>query len=775
MSRSLALLPAFAAAALSFVSGHLHAQSNPPDREALASVPITYVGSNGRIGLGIDREGDFTGDFLGVFGDDGRQAWLAEGWYGQGGAAGLKLGRHWLWGGRTAQDAIDSPDQLTVAKAFVAVDRNAMGDRKASLGFGFERERWFGHAYLSQGLTDERLVDSRSVSETTTLTGTTAAGRPFTQQRTVTTLTRAFEQAYEHGVGARFGRYFEDAALRLQGGLDREWGDYSSHQNTLSLGVEKFLPGSGHSFALSVEGLRRSGDFVQDRSDSRAWLLWRYDFGGAGAWRPVQPMREVEHVVDVQVPGEPVLVRNEVGMEAAAFFRLDRFSLLADDEAELARLVEAIGSDRRVSRVQIVGHTCDLGPQAYNQGLSERRARAVADFLIARGVDAGELDVRGEGELKPRFANDSEEDRSRNRRVDVSFLTVEERTEPGAPRTEQRVEWRQEAVPVPAAWIERALRNPAAHKRTVDVYRFETVEQSEQLGEQQLINRPPLAVDDTATVPAGASGFAVPVLANDSDPDGDALSLVSVTQAANGSVEIAGSELRYTPRADFAGEDSFSYTVSDGEFTASAQVRITVAAPPVARPDQASTTFGAPVMVDLLANDSDPAGLALSLVAVSEPARGSVEFSADGRVHYTPGGGADAYTEVLEYRIRNARGTEAGSTLTISVAPALPPIAVADEATTVGTQPVRIDVLANDSDPQGLVITIDSLGTPFRGTATIEDGQVRYQPAPNWCGTDRFIYTIRNAAGLTAFSTVTVRRVSAPADAGADAKNCPID
>ncbi|MCG6116812.1 MAG: Ig-like domain-containing protein [Aquimonas sp.] len=775
MSRSRGMLPALVAAALSLACGLLHAQPAGTERESVNTVPITYVGSNGRIGLGLDRDGDFTGDFLAVFGDDGRQAWLAEGWYGQGGAAGLKLGRHWLWGGRSAQDAIDSPDQLTVSKAFLAVDRNVMGDRKASLGFGFERERWFGHAYLSQGLTDERLVDTRSVAATSTLTGTTPAGRPFTQQRTVTTVTRAFEQAYDHGVGARFGRYFEDAALRLQGGLDREWGDYSSHQNTLSLGVEKFIPGSGHSFALNLEGLRRAGDFVQDRSDSRAWLLWRYDFSGAGAWREVQPMREIEQVIEVQVPGEPVLVRNEVGMEAAAFFRLDRFSLLANDEAELARLVQAIASDTRVSRVEIVGHTCDLGREAYNQGLSERRARAVAEFLIARGVDAAELDVRGEGELKPRFANDGEDNRARNRRVDVSFLSVEERSEQGPPRTEQRVEWRREAVPVPAAWIERALRNPAAHKRTVDVYRFETVEQSEQLGPQQLINRPPLAVDDVVEVPAGAVAFPIAVLANDSDPDGDALAIVSITPPANGSAEIAGSRVLYTPRAGFAGTDSFGYTVSDGEFSASAQVRITVAAPPVAQPDQASTVFGVPVSVNLLANDSDPAGLALSLVSVSEPVRGSVEFSADGSVRYTPGGGAEGYTEVLEYRIRNARGAEAGSTLTILVAAALPPVAVPDEATTVGIQPVLIDVLANDFDPQGLAISIDSVGTPFRGRATIEDGRVRYQPDDNWCGTDRFVYTIRNAAGLTASSTVLVRRVSAAGAGSAEAKSCPID
>ncbi|MFN7782067.1 MAG: Ig-like domain-containing protein [Lysobacterales bacterium] len=854
------------AALLTFATGFAQAQTAPPPAEGV--VPITYVGSNGRIGLGVNDDGDVNAEFLGFFAHRGHATGMVEGWYGQGGAGGVKLGYHWLWGGRTLDQVIADPTGASVAKVFAAIDRNVMGDRKASLGFGWERETWFGDLYVSAGLTDERLVDTRSVVNVSTLTGTTAAGRPFTQQRTLTTITRAFEQAYDQGVGARFGRFFEDAQLRLQAGFDREWGDFSSHQNTFSLGVEKFIPGTGHSIGVSLEALRRAGDFVLDRSDTRGLLSWRYDFGGAQAYRAVEPYRDVEVVTEVEVTGEPQLVRNEVGMDAATYFKLDRFSLQDADASQLDALLAALKSDSRVSRIRIVGHTCDLGREAYNQGLSERRARAVAEFFAGHGVSIEEMDIRGEGEAAPRFANDSEANRAKNRRVDVSFLSVEERTVPGAVRKEQRSEWKREPVEAAPAWIERALRNPAAHKRAVDVYRFEEVQQTEQLGPQVLVNRAPLAANDSATVDRNASAVSIAVLGNDSDPDGDTLTITATTAPANGTATISGRNVLYTPRAGFVGSDSFTYTISDGALTATATVSVTVrAAPPVANPDTASTVRGTPVSFNVLSNDSDPAGEALSLVAVGTPSNGSASFNAAGVVTYTPAAGfvgsdtfsyrarnasgvevegritvtvtavppralsdvattpyntpitvnvlandtdpsGDTLTLVavtgvsngtasftpsgsvtfrpaaeffggvvtLGYRIRNSAGGEDTASLVITVSPPVGPIAVADEALTPGVTPVEIDVLANDSDPQNLAIRVVSVNRGFRGTTTLlPSGRVRYVPSDTWCGTDLFTYTIANSAGLTATTTVIVRRIAGSSSApGAEPKSCSI-
>jgi hypothetical protein len=95
-------------------------------------------------------------------------------------------------------------------------------------------------------------------------------------------------------------------------------------------------------------------------------------------------------------------------------------------------------------------------------------------------------------------------------------------------------------------------------------------------------NAAPVAIDDTATTDAGVP-VSVPVAANDSDPDGDPLTVTAVGPAGNGAaaIEASGTSVRYTPAPGFAGTDAFGYTVSDGHGgTASATVTVTVLAPP---------------------------------------------------------------------------------------------------------------------------------------------------------------------------------------------------
>lgn len=655
-----------------------------------AVVPLSWVGSDTRVSLGIDDDGDVEGEAFQVFANDGDSAWIGQGWIGRGGAGGLKLDYHWLWGGLTREDTITRPDAVTVTKAFVAVDQNAFEDRKLSVGFGLERERFFLDAYASQGLTDERLTDTFADARTDTISGN-QNGRPFTQTRTVTTTTRSFEQAYDHGVGTRVGRFFDGALARVRAGLDYEWGDYDSDQLTFSAGVDKFFPGSGHSLSLELEHYERDGDFVLDDSDTRGWLFWRYDFGKP--FRATEPfeLREVRREVPVEKAGEPVVVRNEVRIGAESFFLLDRAELTAEAREALAGVVATLKSGQRVSRIEVSGHTCDLGPEAYNQALSERRAAAVRDFLAGQGVAVEEIDAIGRGELAPKYPNTRDE-RHRNRRVDIGFLTVEETTTPAepVPATETRVEWVREPVAAPAPWIERALRNPAEHKRTVDVYRFETVDQQTTLGPVQFVNRGPVAVNDTATVRNDATAT-VAVLANDTDPDGDALTLVSVGAATNGVATIAGTSVSYVPNAGFTGVDTFTYVIRDPSgLTATARVDVTVTAAPTPPP------------------------------------------------------------------------------------PNRAPVANEDEATTVGTNPVVVFVLRNDTDPDGDPLTVVSATPGIRGQTRVNpDGTVTYTPNIDWCGTDLFTYTIRDPGGLTATARAFVRRVP-PTGSTSQAKACPI-
>jgi len=663
-----------------------------PPPQPTAIVPLSYVGSDTRISVGIDDDGDIEGEFLQVFGNDGDSSWIGQGWLGRAGAGGLKLDYHWLWGGLTGEDSVERPDAVTVAKAFVAVDQNAFEDRKLSIGVGLERERFFLDTYLSQGLTDERLTDTFVDVETSVITGT-QNGRPFRQTSTLTTTSRSFEQAYDHGAGARVGRFFDGALARLRAGVDYEWGDYDSEQLTFSAGVDKFFNDSGHSLSLEVEHYERDGQFVRDDSDTRAWLFWRYDVGGA--FRPSEPVRmvEVKREVAVERAVDPVVVRNEVRIDSEQFFKLDSAVLSDEVRAALTDVLASLKSAQRISRIEVTGHTCDLGSEAYNQALSERRAAAVREFLAGEGIAVDEIDASGKGELAPKYPNTRDE-RPRNRRVAIGFLTVEERSEAAPPiaSTESKVEWVREPVKAPAPWIQRALRNPAEHKRNVDVYRFEEVDASTTLGPVQFINRGPLAVNDVLSVRSGAPATLVNVLANDSDPDNDPLTVTAVTMPANGSTAIAAGGINYTPRAGFVGTDAFGYTISDGSgATAQAIVTVTVTAAPIPPP------------------------------------------------------------------------------------PNRAPIAVDDEATTTVSNPVVVFVLRNDSDPDGDPLTVVSATPGIRGRTQVNaDGTVTYTPNVDWCGTDFFVYTIRDPAGLTATARGFVRR-AAPAGAPAsEPKVCPI-
>ena len=228
--------------------------------------------------------------------------------------------------------------------------------------------------------------------------------RPFEQLETTTTITRTFVKPYDWGIGLRGGRWFEEPLIRFRAGLDYEKRDYEADQTTFSLGIDKQFRNSPHSLSLEFETYRKSGLFEIDRSDSRAWLLWRYEFGGAGSnFRATNPTRDVE--VSREVPGDPappIVVRNEIEFSEDAYFAFDSSTVRPDAETDLSAVLDAITGGKCISRVQVVGHTCDIGSEPYNQGLSERRASAVREYLIAQGVPSDEIDASGRGELEPK-------------------------------------------------------------------------------------------------------------------------------------------------------------------------------------------------------------------------------------------------------------------------------------------------------------------------------------------------------------------------------------
>lgn len=635
------------------------------------SVPVTYVGSNLRVSLGVDDDGDVLGEILGILGKTDDHAWLGQLWLGQGGAGGVQLDYHWLRG--SAEDAIDKPDAASVWKVFGAGDQNAWKDRKVSLGLGWEKDDFSIDGYYSHSASGSRLVRSTTDTVTTDISGTDENG-PYTQTQTVETLTKFFEHPYENGVGVRLGKYFDDPLIRVRGGLDYERGKYSSDQVTLSLGLDKYFANTGFSLSLEGEALRKDGDFETDKNDTRAWLLVRYDFGQS--FRPREPYRMVEtrrEVPDSSAPAPtPQVIRNEVRLDGDAFFDFDHSALRPDAVAALDELIARLESGARVSRVDVVGHTCNIGSDAYNQKLSERRAAAVKAYLAAHGVAAEEIEARGEGERNPKYPNDTRESRRKNRRVDIEFLTIEETTAPAParPATRTIVEWVKEPVEAPPAWIERALRNPAEHKRTVDVYKFEKATSTTTTGPKE---HGPVAQDDSATVLENSLDNPIDVLANDSDADGDALTITAVSAPANGTAVSAGTSVSYTPAVGYRGEDSFTYTISDGRGgSASATVHVTVGAPnqpPVAGSLSVRVLKGASIDIPVLQAASDPDGDPLTVVSVEHTGpltSNIVTINSDNTVHYQSVHGMFGQ-DYFEYTVSDGHGGTATGTVSVYV------------------------------------------------------------------------------------------------------------
>jgi OOP family OmpA-OmpF porin len=95
--------------------------------------------------------------------------------------------------------------------------------------------------------------------------------------------------------------------------------------------------------------------------------------------------------------------------------------LRPESYAELNRLADILVKYKNI-RVEISGHTDNVGSDSYNQGLSQRRAQAVVDYILSRGVNLSQIVAVGYGESQPRADNSSKSGRQLNRRVEAKIL-----------------------------------------------------------------------------------------------------------------------------------------------------------------------------------------------------------------------------------------------------------------------------------------------------------------------------------------------------------------
>ncbi len=726
-------------------------------------INFAYAGDDTRLGIGIDNEGELIGDFLKSFNTDWNSNWMGEVWLSDG-AGGLKLDYHRLSGANEKGDLINNEADLRVWKYFAAVDQNTFDDRKFTVGFGSEARDKFWNVNLSSAITGSRLVNEVSSSITTDIFGQ-LDGRDFVQSQTVESIIRNYEHPYDWGLGGRIGKFFESNSVRLTGGLDYEMGDYDSDQLTASVNLEKYFHNTGHSLALSVEQIHKSGDFETDSNDTRANLMYRYDFGNNHLPTTVDEEVQVldeDRLKQLKMENRQ-LVQNQVDLSSMAFFDLDKSFIRDDAAVELKSLVEQIKATELASSINIVGHTCDIASDAYNLGLSTRRAQSAKEFFIANGIDADIIQSKGMGESQPAYDNNGP-DQPKNRRVEISFLTIEnDYVDVEIADEDLPMKWVKRKIDAPAAWINRALRNPAQHKRTVDFYKFQETETNTTLGEIIFLNAEPVANDDGITIDRNSSGVLINVLDNDSDADeGDMISVDSVTQASNGTVVNNGDIITYTPNTGFIGTDTFTYTIVDQEgATDTATVTITINnIAPIAVDDSGTIPNNTTTSIFVTNNDSDPDGTVLELISTTNPTNGTINLVGGDEIQYTPSPGfvgVDTFT----YTISDADGATSTATVTFTVTdPNTAPVAVNDEFFTTMNRSTTINLLTNDSDPDGDVITLVSVNTDGTLGAVVDinaDGTVTYIPPADWCGVDTFTYTITDGTQQsTATVTITI-------------------
>ncbi|WP_253691243.1 Ig-like domain-containing protein [Cellulosimicrobium protaetiae] len=281
--------------------------------------------------------------------------------------------------------------------------------------------------------------------------------------------------------------------------------------------------------------------------------------------------------------------------------------------------------------------------------------------------------------------------------------------------------------------------------------------------------QPPVAVNDHVVVPAGQPVTVEP-LRNDTDPNDDELRLASVSESAPAEI---------TPNYD-AGTFTFlsmeprsydlTYQVTDGPNATTGLVRVDVLPPseaagaPIVVTDTALLPAGGSTLVDVLANDTDPAGgvLVVQSVRVPDDAGVSVAVLAHQMLRITELRQLDGPVTIT-YTVSNGTESSTGEVRVIPVpAPTRlqPPQAAADEVTVHAGDVVTVPVLKNDTHPDGLELflqpELEQDVDPALGEAFVSEDTLRFKAGPE-AGTAYAIYRVRDVNGQEDSAQVTIR------------------
>ncbi|EPW6813377.1 tandem-95 repeat protein, partial [Vibrio parahaemolyticus] len=274
------------------------------------------------------------------------------------------------------------------------------------------------------------------------------------------------------------------------------------------------------------------------------------------------------------------------------------------------------------------------------------------------------------------------------------------------------------------------------------------------------VNDAPVAKDDIATTQEDTA-VTIDVLPNDSDVDGDKLSIQSASvPEAQGKVEIVDGKLVFTPAENFHGDAEITYTLTDGALTDQATVNVTVNAvndTPVVESNLADQTLAedfTPYTIDLNTAFSDVDNVDGELTfSVSGNSNVLVSIE-NGIATISPTADWNG-SETLTFTATDPSGESVSQTVDFTVAPVVD--IEADSADVVEDTPTIINVLGNDTfESTDKVVSLDADNGPKNGTVIVNnDGTVTYTPDDNYVGKDTFTYVV-TSGGVSESTTVEV-------------------
>ena len=277
------------------------------------------------------------------------------------------------------------------------------------------------------------------------------------------------------------------------------------------------------------------------------------------------------------------------------------------------------------------------------------------------------------------------------------------------------------------------------------------------------INHRPDAIDDFAStfqeVPVN-----IPVLDNDTDFDvnnpllNDSIQIASVnTTNSLGDVIVNNNNntVTFVPFSTFSGIDSFTYTISDNnKFTDTANVTVNIRSsniPPIANPQTISIVENTPINLTLTATDPN-SNDNLTFIRGSGPLNGFLNnFNATtGQIQYRPLHNFDGI-DIYSFKVFDGKDVSQPANITLFITEDGindPPVIESERVSANVSQQITVDVLQNDIDPDGDLLTLTNFTGPFNGTAVLnQDQTITYQSDPDFNNSDVLYYRVADPSG----------------------------